>query len=230
MSTNPDYGNTGLYNVDLRNALKPKTSYGVIVDKARTSSKYTAVEIDGLFSLLGKALNDYYASFKVKEEEKFVYVPYFPKDVNESNLGKTFNYISYQLISREPPTSKSSGRKRVAPFVFNAGDDPEVPGYKLSKSVTWRDNLIKFTLQSTSYPIAEESAIWFETVFMPTYLGTFQAYGFNHIYFMERGQDTVEKVYNNLVYVRPLLYLVQTQTVSVKAHKALTQLVHRYEL
>lgn len=228
--SNPDYGGTGLYNIDLREALKPKTTYGLIMDKARTTSKFSALEIDALFSLFGKALNDYYATFKVKEEEKFIYVPYSPKDVKEENLGKTFNYLTYQLISREPPISKSSGKKRHAPFVFNAGNDPEVPGYKLSKSVTWRDNLIKFTLQSTSYPIAEESAIWFETVFMPTYLGTFQAYGFNHIYFMERGQDSVEKVYNSLVYVRPLLYLVETQTVSIRAHKTLTNLVHSYEL
>lgn len=224
-------GSRGLYSIDKRNSpLFFGTSSYMGRFKQRSLSKYPSVDIDGFYNLVKLALDDYYASFSVIESDQFVFVPEFPQDLREEHLGKTFNFLTYKLLKRNPPLSKSSGKPRVAPYSFDEGPDTDYSGYIVQRDITLRDNIIQFDIYSQSYPLAEEFALWFEAYFVPMYTGSLQAYGIKGPFFLRREEDETDTKLGKLVYKRSLVYLVQTQTIIVKTAKTLDSIIHAYEL
>lgn len=218
----------GLFHIETRNPLTGKEFSTYF--KSHLRSLYSAIDIDGFFALTSIILTDYYATWRVKPEEKFIFTPLYPKFLKSDVLGKTFNYLTYRLISRNPGTNTQAGVRGKEPFLFEGGQDPNYAGYQLEDSVSLRTNLVQFDITSTSYYLAEEFTRWFELVFIPTSRAVYQAHGISHVTFKERLADTIETVYENLVYVRSLRYAVRTQAVSTKSIKTMDSLSHTYEL
>lgn len=225
-----DYGNYGLYNMDEREPLILGNTPYLKRKKARLNSKYPAEDINTFFSLVALALKDYYATYKVEENDQFRPVPCWPEELAEDQLGSSFNFITYRLIGRSPQTASDSGKPRLGPYRFDDGPDPEYAGYRLTRSILVRENDVKFEVISTSYPLAEDFALWFETQFIDLYSGNFEAYGMKGPYFIRREADLVEKMYNRTVYRMPLVYRLVTQSVQVSAAKTLDSIKHAYEL
>lgn len=220
----------GLLNIDERNPITGEDYAGYYRSFQR--SDYKAAEINGFFALVKRALDDYYASSRVPEEYRFTFTPKYPKQLAEEELGKTFNFITYRVISREqgPKTKSALGGRREAPFVFDAGQDPVTAGYKLEDTVTFKTNVVRFDIQSTACPFADMVALWFENWFVPSYTAYFQSNGVMRVMFKHRAADLVEDVYRNWVYIRPLFYEVRTQTIGTRSLKTLDSLTHSYEL
>lgn len=218
----------GLLHIETRNPLTKQEFSSYYKNHLR--SLYGAVDVDTFFALVNSALEDYYATWRVKTEERFIFTPLYPKNLKSELLGKSFNYITYKLVSRRPGVQRVGATRHKPPFRFDAGVDVNYAGYRVESTVQFADNLVQFDIQTTSYTLAEEYTRWFEGVFMPTYEGTFQAYGINQIHFEERLADMVDVVYENTVYIRPLRYSVGTQVISSKSLKTLDSLSHQYEL
>lgn len=227
-----NYGSWGLYNMDERSAITlvdRVTPYRNLI-KDRSNSKYPAADIEMFFRMIGLALSDYYAAFKISTDDQFNFSPYYPQDLKEEHIGEVFNFLTYKLLQRRPPVSKNSGKPRIAPYQFDEGMDSEYAGYQMQRDIWVRDNIVQFDIFSTSYPLAEDFAIWFETYFIPMYAGNFQAYGMKGPYFLRREEDKTDTIIGKLVYTRSLVYMVQTQTVRVKVAKTIDSIRHVYEL
>ena len=102
--------------------------------------------------------------------------------------------------------------------------DPDIPGSKIYVYGQWFDNLIRFNIVARNNKTANARALWFEEL-IDSWMWFFEASGVKSIRYEGRDADLVVTPENTKFAVRPLLYYVQTEKVTVVKEHVLRSLV-----
>ncbi len=193
----------------------------------RLRSPLPATDIDGFFRLVGQALKRQQEIDGAKKE--IFYTEEFPEKDDNIN-GEV---ITYSVVSRLPGTYE---RKTVG-AAMNEGNirqrrkmlresiiDPDHPGSNIYTFGQWFDNRVEFDIIAQNNKTANQRALWFED-FIDSWTWFFEANGVNHIRYEGRGADAVITPENKKIVIRPLIYYVHTEKVTVVREHTLRSLI-----
>lgn len=186
-----------------------------------------AADIDTFFRLVGAAVS------KQQEIDGAVTKIQFTEEYPEKDDNIEGEVITYNILSRKPGTfenqrtsqamSDRNIRQRTG-FFREAYADPDNPGSRIYTFGQWFDNLVEFDMCARTNKTANQRALWFED-FMDTWTWFFKVNGVLDIRYEERGADAVHAPENRKLAIRPLIYLVRTEKVTVIREHTLRSLI-----
>ena len=173
-----------------------------------------AVSWSAFFEAVKEALTLKLASYSPPGQKDPVFVREYPKN----NLGKfdsSFDVILYKVISAERAGTRPNGvdRKPNGPTLKESIPHPTKARYHLN-TYGWDENMeVQFIILTKSNDRADELIEWFHR-FMIEYtwaLGFFKARGINYLVYQKRGEDKLNKEYDQELYERTENYIVRLQ-------------------
>jgi hypothetical protein len=186
-----------------------------------------ATDIDGFFRLVGQALKRQQEIDGAKKE--IFYTEEFPEKDDNIN-GEV---ITYSVVSRLPGTferknvgaAMNEGNIRQRRKIFReATIDPDHPGSRIYTYGQWFDNRVEFDIIAQTNKTANQRAIWFED-FMDSWTWFFEANGIASLRYEGRGADSVVTPENKKIAIRPMIYYVHTEKVTVVREHTLRSLI-----
>ncbi len=193
----------------------------------RLRSPLPATDLDGFFRLVGQALKHQQHLDGAKKEV------FFTEEYPEKDDNITGEVISYQLLERRPGTFErkqvggmlNEGNTRQRRKIFRESQaDPDYPGERIHTYGQWFDNKIQFNIMAKTNKTANQRALWFEN-FMDSWTWFFEVNGILHLKYEGRGPDSVVTPENQKIAIRPMIYYLQTERITVIREHALRSLV-----
>jgi len=169
-------------------------------------------DIDGVYSLIGQAINDKLTRERISAADR----PIYTEDFNPENFRA--ETITASLISREPGTTSqgkhmNQGRQEWRPSLREMIDDPDHPNKKLRIYGQWFDNVIELCCWARTNKTANYRALWLERL-MEDYMWFFKYEGVSGMRFNGRLADGFEDIGDNSVHSRRLRYYVRTERIT----------------
>lgn len=191
-----------------------------------------SIDIDGFFACVGNIIS------KQQEidgaQKKIFYSEDFPEKDDDIN-GEV---ITYTLAERVPG-SISQGNSRqsfdasavrmVKPSLREVSIDPDNIGSMIYTFSQWFDNKVEFSICAKTNKIANRRAMWFESL-LADWEWYLQANGLAKIVYEGRGPDQVFSFENKKVVMRPLMYYIRTEKITVVREAALRSIDLRTSL
>lgn len=186
-----------------------------------------SVDIDGFFRLVDEAL------VKQQQIDGAKNQIFFTEEYPEKDENIKGEVIAYSLLERKPGTFE----RTTAGSAMNPGNirqrkkffresivDPEIVGFNIYTYGQWFDNRIEFDIIAKNNKTANMRALWFED-FMDSWTWFFEASGVSSLFYEGRGEDKVVTIDNKKRAVRPLIYYVRTEKITVIRENTLRSLL-----
>lgn len=193
----------------------------------RLRTPLPATDIDGFFRLVGQALKRQQEIDGAKKEI------FFTEEFPEKDDNISGEVITYSVLGRMPGTFEG----KMVSAAMNEGNirqrrrslresviDPDHPGSAIYTYGQWFDNKVEFDIIAQNNKTANQRALWFED-FMDSWMWFFEASGVAGIRYEGRGADSVITPENKKIAIRPLIYYVRTEKVTVVREHTLRSLI-----
>ena len=193
----------------------------------RLRTPLPSVDIDGFFRLVDSALT------KQQQIDGAKNPIFFTEEYPEKDDNIKGEVITYSLLERRPGTMERAtggsmmnpGNVRQRKKTFRESIvDPEIVGFNIHTYGQWFDNRIEFDIVARNNKTANMRALWFED-FIDSWTWFFEASGVSLLYYEGRGEDKVVSIDNKKRAVRPLIYYVRTEKITVIRENTLRSLL-----
>lgn len=186
-----------------------------------------------------KTLTEFYELVKIilRESEERAGTPDQNKIIfreDEPDRDADFPSISYKLMRREPGAFGGgapfeSRVKNLRPIPREEFDDPDNPGYKITTSGYFYDNIVRFNCWGKTNKTANRVAEQFEDL-MELFSWFFKLQGIDRVLFWGRQADHTVELDQNPWHCRPIDYFVRTEKVRVQNVKTIEELLINYKI
>jgi len=193
----------------------------------RLRSPMPAADIDDFFRLVGQALK---RQQEIDGAKKDIF---FTEEFPEKDDNIKGEVITYSILQRLPGTferqtvggamSESNVRQRRKLFRESI-IDPDHPGSCIYTYGQWFDNRVQFNIIAQTNKTANARALWFED-FMDSWTWFFEASGVGRIRYEGRGEDIIITPDNRKIAIRPMIYYVHTEKITVVREHMLRSLI-----